>query len=89
MKLIDVEDLLSDIEQNVVFSGRPGGTAEMRGANKVIDRIKAAPIVEAEPVKEAMFQAGACDRCGWFSRNVEALSYKYCPDCGAKKIGEL
>ncbi len=46
---IEREDLLKDIDETVVFTVRKGvylPTAEMRGANKVIDRIKSAPVAD-------------------------------------------
>ena len=49
--LISRSALLEDICESVVFSGRSGETsAEMRGAHKVVDRIKAALTVDAVPV---------------------------------------
>ena len=48
--LIDREALMADIEEAVVFSGRNSRNAEISGANKIIDRIKDAPAVDAEPV---------------------------------------
>lgn len=53
---IDREALLHDIEQSVVYTAREKTTsAEMRGAHKVIERIKCAPAVEPiyihEPTK--------------------------------------
>ena len=53
---IDREALLHDIEQSVVYTAREKITsAEMRGARKVIERIKCAPAVEPiyihEPTK--------------------------------------
>lgn len=42
--LIDRAALFADMERTVVFSGRPGDEG-MRNANKIIDRIKAAPAV--------------------------------------------
>lgn len=57
--LIDRAALLADIEEAVVFSGRPGiQFAEISGANKIIDRIKAAPAVDAESVVR-------CKECKW------------------------
>lgn len=41
--------LLKDIEESVVFSGQTPN-AEIVGANKVISRIKSAPIADVEPV---------------------------------------
>ena len=44
--LICKEDLLQDIADSVVFTCRVGvESAEMRGANKVLDRIRVAPAV--------------------------------------------
>lgn len=49
--LISRSALLQDIEESIVFSGRSDETsAEMRGAHKVVDRIKAAPTVDAVEV---------------------------------------
>ena len=53
---IDREALLHDIEQSVVYTARGKITsAEMRGARKIIERIKCAPAVEPiyihEPTK--------------------------------------
>lgn len=48
---VDREALLRDIEQSVVYTAREKITsAEMRGARKVIERIKCAPAVH-EPTK--------------------------------------
>lgn len=53
---IDREAMLHDIEQSVVYTAREKITsAEMRGAHKIIERIKCAPAVEPiyihEPIK--------------------------------------
>lgn len=53
---IDREALLHDIEQSVIYTAREKITsAEMRGAHKIIERIKCAPAVEPiyihEPTK--------------------------------------
>ena len=42
------DTLLNDIEENVVFSGQTPN-AEIVGANKVISRIKAAPVADTVP----------------------------------------
>ena len=44
--LIDRAALFFDIYETVVISGRINTNAEIRGANKIIDRIKAAKAVE-------------------------------------------
>ena len=65
--LIDRATLLADIDEAIVYSGRIGTNAEMRGANKVVDRIKAAPAVDAVPVVR-------CSKCdlhdSCFAENV-------------------
>lgn len=48
--LIDRAALLDDIKATVVFSGRNSRNAEICGANKIIDRIKAAPAIESVEV---------------------------------------
>jgi hypothetical protein len=59
---IEREKLLKDISETVVFTvrkGTPLPTTEMRGANKVIDRIKSAPtadVVEVVRCKDCEFQ---------------------------------
>lgn len=51
MAEIDREALLHDIEQSVVYTARGKITsAEMRGARKIIERIKCAPAVH-EPAE--------------------------------------
>lgn len=53
MPYINREELLKDINETVVFTVRKGvqlPTAEMRGANKVIDRIKSAPTADVVEV---------------------------------------
>ena len=58
---IDRELLLKDISETVIFTVRGGAelpTAEMRGANKVKDRILSAPavdVVEVVRCKECVF----------------------------------
>lgn len=50
--LIDRQALLQDIEESVVFSVREGvPSAEMRGAHKITDRIKAAPAIDPESLR--------------------------------------
>lgn len=58
-RYIDADLLLKDIDESVVFSVRSGKTSsEIRGANKIIDRIKNAPtadVVEVVRCKDCMF----------------------------------
>lgn len=65
---IEREALLTDIEESVVFSGRQSRNAEILGANKIIDRIKVAPMVDAVPVvrcKECIrrYDTDECPMC--------------------------
>lgn len=75
--------LLHDIEQSVVYTAKEKITsAEMRGAHKIIERIKCAPAVEPiyihEPTKSEFkrmaaqmgyVQAVRCRDCKWFANN--------------------
>lgn len=56
---IEREALLHDIEQSVIYTARGKITsAEMRGAHKIIERIKCAPAVDVAPVAH-----GRCPIC--------------------------
>lgn len=51
MGYINKEALFDDIEESVVFTTRPGiVSSELRGANKIIDRIKRAPAADVAEV---------------------------------------
>jgi len=70
--LISRSALMKDIGDTVVFSVRNGPSAEIRGANKILDRIKAAPAVDAVPV----VRCGECVyRNGGFCRK-NSMYYK-------------
>lgn len=99
--LIDRAALFSDIDETVVISGRINTNAEMRGANKIIDRIKAAPTIDAEPVKhggwimqedycdDEYFECSSCKEHFYFlTGRPETNGYLFCPYCGAKMDGE-
>ena len=100
---IECEALIKDIEDNVIFTVRGGAklpTAEMRGANKVIDRIKNQPTADVAEVKHGKwlmrggwFRCSECDEkaelrdvggTGGFSHEYEQIKSNYCPNCGAK-----
>ena len=68
--LIDRAALFADIDETVVYSGRISTNAEMRGANKIVDRIKAAKAVDAVKVVR-------CKECTRFSPcdEVEGVSW--------------
>ena len=96
---IDREAVLSDAYETVVFSTRNGATStEVRGANKVIDRIKSAPTADVVEVRhgkwmpiviqESYLDPPYCDTCKCsmceYEIDVSETIYNYCPNCGAK-----
>ncbi len=77
MAYIDKDLLLKNITSTVRFSIRKDvASAELRGANKIIDRIKQAPTADVEEVircKECC-NSTQCDEvlyCTYFNKNVE------------------
>lgn len=87
---IDRETLMRDIDETVIFSGRDGRiSAEMSGANKVIDRIKTCAVADVAPVVHGKVthvttdmpycEYGTCNVCGAYIQ-----AWNYCPNCGAK-----
>ena len=84
---IEREALLHDIEQSVVYTAREKITsAEMRGARKVIERIKCAPAVH-EPTKSEFkrmaVQMGYVPvvHGQWILRHIGAGHYWECSVC--------
>ena len=83
--------LLKDIEESVVFSARNAPSAEMRGANKIMERIKCAPAADVVEVKHGRWiveyptgsEFGRCPTC----KTLGNLDWHYCPNCGAKMDG--
>lgn len=79
--LIDRAALLEDIEKTVIYTARDGvPSAKMRGANKITDRIKAAPAVDAVEVVR-------CKECKRYSRD-EMFGGGYC-DGVKKKLNDF
>ena len=89
---IEREALLHDIEQSVVYTAREKITsAEMRGAHKVIERIKCAPAVH-EPTKSEFKRMAVqmgyepvvrCKDCRHFDRaEFNYKGFKICPASG-------
>lgn len=84
------DTLLKDIEENVVFSGQTPN-AEIVGANKVISRIKAAPVADVAPVvhgewlgrRGGFFDFAVCSNCKE-DYPLGGATLDYCPHCGAK-----
>lgn len=100
--LISREALLQDIHETVVVSSGPG-SAEARGVCKVLDRIEAAPAVDAVYVVHGRWERAHIigeQLFGYdpFEVDVFACSVcgahfdvsealNYCPNCGAKMDG--
>lgn len=91
MAYIDRDLLLKDIDESVVFSVRSGKTSpEIRGANKIIDRIKNAPTADVVEVKRGEWKnkpiAGysniRCSVCNSVFTS-QTGKWNYCPNCGA------
>lgn len=91
---IEREALLQDIEESVCFTVKAGTISnEMRGANKIIDRIKCAPAADVEPVRHAHWNYRCpidgnsyryCSKClSAVYDSVLYVSKNYCPNCGA------
>lgn len=103
--LIDRQALMQDIGESVVFTSRPDmPSAELRGANKITDRIKAAPTIDPESLrpkgewigkqldKFRMWEA-KCSKCGWtgienYDAYVDPFDFNFCPNCGADMRGD-
>lgn len=65
-KYIDREALLKDIGESVVFTVRSGQpSAELKGANKIIDRIKSAPTADVVEVRHGEWVVNAWDGKDW------------------------
>jgi hypothetical protein len=100
---IEREPLLQDISETVIFTvheGTPLPNAEMRGANKVIDRIKSAKAADVVEVRhgewylldECANEGVYCSVCRKKVYRTEYANQKvksnYCPNCGAKMDGK-
>jgi hypothetical protein len=73
-RLIDADALMRDIGETVIFSGKPDRvSAELRGARKVVDRIEAAPTVDAVEVVR-------CCECKHYreSEHPEMAGIRFC-----------
>lgn len=97
VEYIDREVLLKDIEESVVFTVRSDKPSlEIRGANKIIDRLKVAPTADVVEVRYGEWKGCECSVCGKVSPTVHLdveNEYKirktpYCPNCGAKMDGK-
>ena len=89
---IEREALLKDIGETVLFSVRGDAelpTPEMRGANKVKDRIKAAPAADVVEVRHGVWKDTVTGYVCSVCRSHEMTKrFLYCPNCGAKMDGK-
>lgn len=96
---IEREALLKYICETVLFTVRKNAklpTAEMRGASKVIDRIKSMRTADVQEVKHGKWEVKIdhgieaeikCSECGFLYIEAdpdEEYRHNYCPNCGAK-----
>lgn len=96
---IEREALLHDIEQSVIYTARGKITsAEMRGAHKIIERIKCAPAADVAPVAHGRwihtdlashwYGKDECSECTYHEQDRSDLShFRCCPNCGARMDG--
>ena len=96
-RYIDADLLLKDIGESVVFTVKSGFISpELRGARKIIDRIKNAPTADVEEVKHGEWilhddGSGTCNlcnttqKCVWDFDNMQSR----CGKCGAKMDSQL
>ena len=82
---IEREALLKDIKESVVFTVRDGRpSAEIRGANKIIDRIKSAPATDVVEVVR-------CEDCKYsepINRNISPYKY-FREECVVCRCGSV
>ena len=74
---IEREKLLQDISETVVFTvikGTPLPNAEMRGANKVIDRVKSAPTEDVVRV----VRCKDCKYCRGIKDLILPITHRFC-----------
>ena len=90
MAYIDKDLLLKDIGESVVFTVRNAETSpQIRGARKIIDRIKNSPTADVGEVKhgewkwDEKFYDYTCSLC----HNWDLTTPNYCSNCGAKMGG--
>ena len=90
--------LMRDLRESLIFSVRDGVIGgEIRGANKVIDRIKAAPTADVVEVRHGEWEKWRRRLFGWDHRCSECkkdaekgnsgcydVLTPYCKYCGAK-----
>ena len=103
---IEREALLQTIDETVLFTVRESTrlpTPEMRGANKVIDRIKSAPTVDVVEIKHGkwvkkypQYKNDGIYRCSCCKNDIDIATgeetpidrgFYYCPNCGAEMDG--
>ena len=86
---IEQEALLQDISETVLFSARGGAelpTSEMRGANKVIDRIKSAKTADVVEVRHGEWHEFDNYICNSDDKPVAKIGSVFiCSECGREE----
>lgn len=85
MRPIDADVLESSIQEQ---TGKCMIKIFDPSVNLILQDIRNAPTVDAEPVKHGMWKAGVtCSKCGFIrqeTRSGNPVVGRYCPNCGAK-----
>lgn len=97
-KLIDADALIQNLS---VDPGECPGCPEPEFLNDLIEILKAAPVIDAVPVRHGKwirvysrpgvfkYLGWTCDQCGYRNGNEYAPQWhKFCPGCGARMDGE-
>ena len=98
MAYIDKDLLLKEIGESVVFTVRNAETSpELRGARKIIDRIKNAPATDVVEVKHGYWENmgeyfANCSNCGTIFEALPTMfAFKsnniFCRHCGTRMDG--
>lgn len=91
MKYIDADALLADVDETVIFSVRSEKkpNAEMRGANKVIDRIRCAPTADVAPADQirAIISGAICGACDVFPHG--GMTQTECVPCILRHVKKV
>lgn len=99
LEYIEREALLKDIHEAVRFTVARSQKAltnlEIKGANKILDRIKVAPVADVVEVKHGKWikkndcAFPVCSECHTWTDELQGTAeFNYCPNCGAKMDGE-
>lgn len=93
--------LLEDIENTIVFSGRPDHqNPKQMGARMVVQRIRCAPAADVAPVVHGrwvlietgygakIYECSECKDDDYWKHHFAGGFERFCPNCGARMDGE-